>query len=156
MNVTFSGGTTSAAWFLDTITGAGTTFAAADGSTTLTIPSGAITGALTGDHVIWILPSNGSGAGAPSGDVFTLALEGPTTFALTTDPQFANVSFNKVDTNPPGSTNVVLTGSALPSLLDYTIDSAQACLTLPAPTGSCPSPITLAIRPRSRRRTSKR
>ena len=141
VDVTFSGGTDSAAWYLDTIDGAGHPFAAGDGSTTVTIPIADVLaepGALTGDHVIWIQPYTGAAAGTPSGDVFTLAKEGPSISSLATDPHFANVVFNKVDPNPPGNSDVMLTGSAQPSLLDYVIDGADACFTLPAPAATCP------------------
>ena len=107
VDVTFSGGTTSAAWFLDTIDGAGHAITAADGSAVVTVPIADVLGdgALTGDHVLWIQPYGpGIVAGTASGDVFTLAREGPSAFALTTDPHFANLAFNKVDLNPPGST----------------------------------------------------
>ncbi|MEP6658695.1 MAG: hypothetical protein ABJD24_02125 [Acidimicrobiales bacterium] len=148
VDVTFSGGPDSAAWFLDTIDGVGHPFAAGDGSTTVTIPISDVLaepGALTGDHVIWIQPYTGAAAGTPSGDVFTLAKEGPSISSLATDPHFANVVFNKVDPNPPGNSDVLLTGSAQPSLVDYVIDGAEACFTLPAPTVACPAPPSFTV-----------
>ena len=113
VNYTFSGGTTSAAGSSTPSAARAPRSPAADGSMTLSIPSGA-------DHV--------RAHGRPRD--LDPALErlrsrravrrrvhpraqGPTVFALTTDPQFANLSFNKVDPNPPGSTDVLLTGSAL-------------------------------------------
>ncbi len=100
VSVTFSGGTTSAVWYVDssptthnlsTVTG--------DGATTVTVPIATVIadGAVTGDHIIWILPSGSSGPGTKSGGAFTLALEGPSVFGLSVDPPFANLSLNKVD-----------------------------------------------------------
>jgi hypothetical protein len=128
--------TTSAAWFLDDVGGPCTGDLAPDSgvgahtNVTVTIPVGtAGCGPLwtNGDHVMWIQPSNSAllaPAGTASGDVFTLALVGPTISGLSTDPGFANLSLNRVD----GSTDVILTGAATPSLLDYEIDSAQVCV----------------------------
>jgi hypothetical protein len=127
--------TTSAAWYLDEVggpcSGTLTGFAPATYTgVTVTIPvTSAGCGPLwtNGDHVLWIQPSNSAlatPAGTASGDVFTLALVGPTISGLSTDPRFANVRPNRVD----GSTDVILTGSATPSLLDYEIDSASVCV----------------------------
>ncbi len=145
-----TGTATSASWFLDNLGGTCTGIVpegAGPHTVTLTpaVLSAGVCGPLwmTGDHVLWIRPVDGASIGSASGGVFTLAKDGPSVFALSTDPQFANLTLNKVDTDPT-STDIVLTGSAQPSLLDFDIDAAEACLTDPAlSAGTCPSPIVV-------------
>ncbi len=127
---TITGSPASASWFLDDLGGTCTGgVPATSGTVVLSFTTLAACGTqwVTGEHVLWIQPLGGSA----SGGAFTLALQGPTVFALSTDPQFANLTLNKVDTDPT-STDIVLTGSAQPSLLDFDIDAAEACLTDPA------------------------
>ena len=149
---TITGTATTAQWFLDDLGGTctGTVAATAGPNTELLAPailSVVVCGPkwTTGDHVLWIQPADGTTVGSASGGVFTLALQGPSVSGLSTDPQFAGLSNNKVDTDPT-STDVILTGSAQPSLLDYEIDGAEACLTDPALTaGTCPSTIPVGF-----------
>ena len=146
VDYTITGSAGSASWFLDSLGGpcTGSVPAGAGPHTVTLTPAVLSLGAcgptwITGDHVLWIQPA----AGSASGGVFTLAKEGPSVFALSTDPQFANLTLNKVDTDPT-STDIVLTGSAQPSLLDFDIDAAEACLTDPAlNAGTCPAPIAV-------------
>ena len=132
---TVTGTSTSVSWYLDDLGGlcGGTTTASPQTLTIAMLSTPACAPHWhTGDHVIWIQPVDGATVGSAGGDVFTLALEGPTVSGLAVDPQFAHLTPNKTDFTPPGSTDVLLTGSAEPSLLDRTIDQAQGCLVLPA------------------------
>ncbi len=130
----------SAVWYLDDLGGPCTGPAPAAATNSLVLHPSDFSGAgcagawITGQHVLWIQPSGGVPSGAP----FMLALHGPTVFGLSVDPPFANLSLNKVD----GTSDIVLTGSAQPSLLDYVIDDAEMCLGAPA-CGS-PTPVDFA------------
>jgi hypothetical protein len=140
IDVTFTGGPDSAKWFLDKIAGTGHALdSTADG--THVIPIADILGEMpmTGDHIIWVVPYLGTTAGVPSGEVFTLALNGPTFGGLQVDPKFTNLStsYNKVDPNPPGSTDIKVTGATTPSLVDFTADNAELCEA--TPTTTCPT-----------------
>jgi hypothetical protein len=124
-------------WFIDDINGPCT---GAAGGSPLTLTFGMLSGGAcapywtTGDHVVWIVPTT---PGSPAGDVYTLALQGPSVSALTVDPQFANLTFNKTDANPPGSTDVILEGTAQPSMLNRTITHAEGCWTQPGGSTPC-------------------
>ncbi len=152
VDYTITGSATSANWYLDDLGGPCTgSVSSATGANTMTFTPTTLSAGpcgplwVTGDHVLWIQPFDGVTPGSAGGDAFTLALQGPSVFGLTTDPQFTNLTtaFNKVGANPPGDPSVIFTGSAQPSLLDYTLDQAEACLSLPGT--SCPVADTIPL-----------